>query len=104
MLGGGDTSADCLGCALREGARSVTEIAHGPMPPHARDAACDLAASGRSLLRTHAAHEEGGRSEWEFEPTALVGDAGAVGRARPPGRLTPPTTGPAPGPRPERPA
>ena len=36
VLGGGDTSADCLGSALREGAASVTEIAHGPTPPARR--------------------------------------------------------------------
>ena len=33
ILGGGDTSADCLGCALREQAESVIEVAHGPTPP-----------------------------------------------------------------------
>ena len=48
VLGGGDTSADCLGCALREGARSVTEIAHGPTPPAAAHAACAPGPSGRS--------------------------------------------------------
>ena len=36
VLGGGDTSADCLGNALREGAASVHEIAHGPTPPRER--------------------------------------------------------------------
>ena len=37
ILGGGDTSADCLGNVLREGCASVVEIAHGPTPPNERN-------------------------------------------------------------------
>ncbi len=81
VLGGGDTSADCLGCALREGARSVTEIAHGPIPPTRRTPLATWP-QWPFVLRTHAAHEEGGRREWELEPTALVGAAGAVSAVR----------------------
>ncbi|HEY8687020.1 MAG TPA: glutamate synthase subunit beta, partial [Chloroflexota bacterium] len=33
ILGGGDTSADCLGNAHREGATSVQVLTHGPQPP-----------------------------------------------------------------------
>jgi len=44
ILGGGDTSADCLGNALREGALSVTEVAHGPMPPASRPSSVRSAA------------------------------------------------------------
>jgi glutamate synthase (NADPH/NADH) small chain len=77
VLGGGDTSADCLGCALREGALSVTEIAHGPTPP-ARRTPLATWPEWPFLLRTYAAHQEGGRREWELEPTALAGDDGAV--------------------------
>src|SRR6476619_7529476 len=36
VLGGGDTSADCLGNALREGAAEVHEVGHGEMPPRQR--------------------------------------------------------------------
>jgi glutamate synthase (NADPH/NADH) small chain len=78
VLGGGDTSADCLGCALREGARSVTEIAHGPTPPLGR-APLATWPEWPFVLRTHGAHEEGGRREWQVEPTAI---AGADGRVR----------------------
>jgi glutamate synthase (NADPH) small chain len=77
ILGGGDTSADCLGCALREGARSVTEIAHGPTPPRRR-APLATWPQWPFLLRTYAAHQEGGRREWEIEPTAIAGEGGAV--------------------------
>jgi glutamate synthase (NADPH/NADH) small chain len=77
VLGGGDTSADCLGCALREGARSVTEIAHGPTPPGRRTPLATWP-QWPFVLRTHAAHQEGGRREWELEPTAIAGAAGGV--------------------------
>jgi glutamate synthase (NADPH) small chain len=77
VLGGGDTSADCLGCALREGARSVTEIAHGPTPPLGR-APLATWPEWPFVLRTYAAHDEGGRREWQVEPTAVVGDGGTV--------------------------
>ena len=51
VLGGGDTSADCLGCALREGAAEVNEVAHGAMPPRQRDPLADVAgvAAGAAL-------------------------------------------------------
>ena len=77
VIGGGDTSADCLGCALREGARSVTEIAHGPTPPAGRTPLATWP-DWPFLLRTYAVHEEGGRREWEVEPTAIAGSAGTV--------------------------
>jgi glutamate synthase (NADPH) small chain len=77
VIGGGDTSADCLGCALREGARSVTEIAHGPTPPPARTPLATWP-EWPFLLRAHAVHEEGGRREWQIEPTAIAGSGGAV--------------------------
>jgi glutamate synthase (NADPH) small chain len=77
VLGGGDTSADCLGCALREGARSVTEIAHGPTPPGRRTPLATWP-QWPFVLRTYPAHQEGGSRQWEIEPTALAGDAGEV--------------------------
>jgi glutamate synthase (NADPH/NADH) small chain len=77
VLGGGDTSSDCLGCALREGAASVTEIAHGPTPPVRRTPLATWP-EWPFLLRTYPAHEEGGRREWELEPTALAGANGGV--------------------------
>jgi glutamate synthase (NADPH) small chain len=77
VVGGGDTSADCLGCALREGARSVTEIAHGPVPPLARTPLATWP-GWPLLLRTYAAHEEGGVREWGVEPQRIEGRAGAA--------------------------
>jgi glutamate synthase (NADPH/NADH) small chain len=77
VLGGGDTSADCLGCALREGARTVTEIAHGPTPP-AQRTPLRTWPDWPFLLRTYAAHQEGGTREWQCETTHLTGEEGTV--------------------------
>ena len=80
VLGGGDTSADCLGNALREGAAEVHEIAHGAMPPRDRDPQATWPAWPR-VLRSHPVHEEGGARRWEFETVAFEGD-GRVHRVR----------------------
>jgi len=80
VLGGGDTSADCLGNALREGAAEVHEIAHGTMPPRDRDPQSTWPAWPR-VLRSHPVHEEGGSRRWEFETIAFEGD-GRVQRVR----------------------
>ena len=55
ILGGGDTSADCLGNAHREGATSVQVLTHGPQPPR------DGTSSGVAGLAVHPAHSSGAR-------------------------------------------
>jgi glutamate synthase (NADPH) small chain len=77
ILGGGDTSADCLGNALREGAASVHEIAHGPTPPRTREPLRTWP-QWPALLRSYAAHQEGGERRWELEPIAFEGSEGRV--------------------------
>jgi glutamate synthase (NADPH/NADH) small chain len=37
IIGGGDTGADCLGTAHRQGAKSVTQLDYNPEPPEYRD-------------------------------------------------------------------
>ncbi|HET6173948.1 MAG TPA: glutamate synthase subunit beta [Gaiellales bacterium] len=81
ILGGGDTSADCLGNVLREGCASVVEIAHGPTPPDERSPQKTWP-DWPFLLRTYPAHEEGGEREWQLATYALEGDAGRVQRLR----------------------
>jgi glutamate synthase (NADPH) small chain len=77
ILGGGDTSADCLGCAVREGAASITELAHGPTPPAHRQPLRTWP-QWPALLRTYAAHEEGGDRVFGFEASGFVGRDGRV--------------------------
>jgi glutamate synthase (NADPH/NADH) small chain len=81
ILGGGDTSADCLGNVLREGCASVVEIAHGPTPP-AQRSPLKTWPEWPFLLRTYPAHEEGGEREWQLATYALEGDGGRVQRLR----------------------
>jgi glutamate synthase (NADPH/NADH) small chain len=81
ILGGGDTSADCLGNVLREGCAAVVEIAHGPTPPKERTPQKTWP-EWPFLMRTYPAHEEGGEREWQLATQALEGDAGHVQRLR----------------------
>nr|WP_255327468.1 FAD-dependent oxidoreductase [Mycobacterium sp. 141] len=37
IIGGGDTGADCLGTAHRQGAKPVTQLDYNPEPPEMRD-------------------------------------------------------------------
>ena len=64
ILGGGDTGADCLGTALRQGAASIKQFELLPKPPEARSA--DAVKEGNlqpwpywpMIYRTSTAHEE----------------------------------------------
>ena len=58
ILGGGDTSADCLGNSHREGCASVKVLTHGPKPPEtpSRDTWPDWP----FILHTYPVHDEGG--------------------------------------------
>jgi glutamate synthase (NADPH/NADH) small chain len=60
VLGGGDTAADCLGTAHRQGAASVHLIEVMPEPPLARDPTRNPWPTWPVILRTASAHEEGG--------------------------------------------
>ncbi len=78
ILGGGDTSADCLGNAHREGAQSVQLFTHGPCPPEKAD---DLTWPDWPLvLRTYPAHEEGGERRFSVGVTGFSGSNGKVER------------------------
>jgi glutamate synthase (NADPH) small chain len=73
IIGAGDTSADCLGNVLREGASMVYEIGHGPTPPD--DPARRPAWPDRPfMLRTYPVHGEGGERVWQWEPTEFGGN------------------------------
>ena len=78
VLGGGDTGADCIGTAHRQGAVSVTNLAIGKQPPHERPEEQPWPLSP-TLFEVQSAHEEGGErfflaSTVEF----LSNDAGEV--------------------------
>ncbi|WP_200261035.1 glutamate synthase subunit beta [Streptomyces sp. HSG2] len=58
IIGGGDTGADCLGTAIREGAASVTQLDISPRPGTERDAERDPWPTYPGLYRLSPAHEE----------------------------------------------
>ncbi|CAN5180181.1 glutamate synthase subunit beta [soil metagenome] len=59
VLGGGDTGADCIGTAHRQGALSVTNLAIGTQPPSERPEEQPWPMSP-TLFEVSSAHEEGG--------------------------------------------
>jgi glutamate synthase (NADPH/NADH) small chain len=65
---------------IREGAASVVEIAHGPTPPATRQPQRTWP-EWPALLRTYAAHQEGGERAYELEPLAFLGDGAGHVRA-----------------------
>ncbi len=58
IIGGGDTGADCLGTANRQGAKSVHQLEIMPKPPEARGESNPWPEWPR-IFRTASAHEEG---------------------------------------------
>lgn len=74
IVGGGDTGADCFGTALRQGAASVTQFQIHPEPPKERPDLNPWWPEPAMILRTSAAHEEGGAREWGIHTTHLEGD------------------------------
>ncbi|MFJ4696159.1 glutamate synthase subunit beta [Streptomyces sp. NPDC088766] len=58
IVGGGDTGADCLGTAIREGAASVTQLDIYAQPGAERDEDTDPWPTYPKIYRLSAAHEE----------------------------------------------
>lgn len=77
IIGGGDTGADCLGTALRQGAASVTQLEIMPAPPQER-AATNPWPTWPMVFRVSSAHEEGGERIFESATTEFVGRDGKV--------------------------
>jgi glutamate synthase (NADPH/NADH) small chain len=74
IIGGGDTAADCLGTANRQGAVSVTQLDHNPQPPETRDLTANPWPQWPRIHRTSAAHEEGVVESWAREAVGCLGD------------------------------
>jgi glutamate synthase (NADPH) small chain len=74
VIGGGDTGADCIGTAHRQGARSVTSLEIMPRPGEDR-AATQPWPTYPMLFRVASAHEEGGDRLYAVSTTLVLGDA-----------------------------
>jgi glutamate synthase (NADPH/NADH) small chain len=80
IIGGGDTGADCLGTAHRQGALDVHQFELLPRPPDER-AADNPWPQWPRIFRTSAAHEEGGARLFSVSTERFLGDEGGRVRA-----------------------
>ena len=73
IIGGGDTGADCLGTAHRQGAASVTQLEIMPRPPEER-AANNPWPTYSMVYRVASAHEEGGERVYSVNTERFIDD------------------------------
>ncbi len=73
VIGGGDTGADCIGTANRQGARSVTSLEIMPRPGQERPASQPWP-TYPTLFRVAGAHEEGGERVYAVSTKEILGD------------------------------
>ncbi len=79
IIGGGDTGADCLGTALRQGAASVTQLEILPRPPGQRPPGQPWPVHP-VIYRVSSAHEEGGDRVYKVSTQRFLPDP--AGRVR----------------------
>jgi glutamate synthase (NADPH/NADH) small chain len=73
IIGGGDTGADCLGTAHRQGAISVHQFEILPRPPDSR-APTNPWPTYSNIFRVSSAHEEGGERVYSVNTECFLGD------------------------------
>jgi glutamate synthase (NADPH/NADH) small chain len=81
IIGGGDTGADCLGTAHRQGAKSIVQFELLPKPPAER-AADNPWPNWPNIFRTSSAHEEGGERDYCVLTKNFSGSNGHVEKLR----------------------
>jgi glutamate synthase (NADPH/NADH) small chain len=74
IIGGGDTAADCLGTANRQGATSVTVLDHNPRPAPRTNLVNPVWPSAPSSRGHSPAHDEGVHEAWSREVVEFLGD------------------------------
>jgi glutamate synthase (NADPH/NADH) small chain len=74
IIGGGDTGADCLGTAHRQGAASVVQLEILPLPPEQRPESQPWP-TYPMIYRVSSAHEEGGERLFSVSTQQFLGDA-----------------------------
>ncbi len=80
IIGGGDTGADCLGTAHRQGAAEVRQFEIMPRPPDVRDESTPWP-TWPLMMRTSSAHEEGGERLFSVNTTEFLDDGNGAVRA-----------------------
>jgi glutamate synthase (NADPH/NADH) small chain len=81
IIGGGDTGADCLGTAIRQKAKSVTQLEIMPTPTQQRPTGQPWPTYPMTY-RVSSAHEEGGERVYAVNTSEFVGDNGGVSHLR----------------------
>jgi len=80
VIGGGDTGSDCMGTALRQGARQVYQVEIMPRLPEGRALNNPWPLWPR-IDRVSSSHQEGGVRRWSVRPVRFEGnDSGIVKR------------------------
>ena len=78
VIGGGDTGSDCVGTAIRHGAKSVTQIEIMPCPPDERSESTPWPL-WPYMLRTSSSHKEGCVRRWNLNSLRFLGDREVTG-------------------------
>ncbi len=81
VIGGGDTGSDCVGTAIRQGAKSVVNFELLPRPSEERPPHQPWP-FWPMRLRTSSSHEEGGQRFWKIVTKEFVGAGGRVRRLK----------------------
>ncbi len=71
IIGGGDTAADCLGTAVRQGAKGIVQFDINPMPPE-KDNPNTPWPNWQLVMRSSGAHEEGEELYGELRKFAVL--------------------------------
>jgi glutamate synthase (NADPH/NADH) small chain len=77
VIGGGDTGSDCVGTAIRQGARSVKQLEILPKPPEGSNPETPWPFWPK-IMRTSSSHEEGCERHWSALTQSLVGINGQL--------------------------
>ncbi|MCX7045606.1 MAG: glutamate synthase subunit beta [Candidatus Sumerlaeota bacterium] len=77
ILGGGDTGADCVGTANRQGSRQVMQFELLPKPPENRTPDMPWPYYPM-ILRTSTSHQEGCERRWSINTKSFQGENGAL--------------------------
>ncbi|WP_432540334.1 glutamate synthase subunit beta [Kineococcus sp. SYSU DK002] len=77
VIGGGDTGSDCYGTALRQGAKSVTQLDIYPVAPEERGAH-EPWPTVPKVFSVSSSHEEGGTRKFSASTREFVGEDGRV--------------------------
>ena len=82
IIGGGDTAADCLGTANRQGALEVTVLDHNPTPPSVRSTLANPWPQTSLVRKQSPAYEEGVSEAWATQTVEFRGDGEKVTSVR----------------------